>query len=43
MPEGTERPGSALTLLETGILLVDDEDLALAAHDLAVFGPTLHT
>lgn len=32
---------SALTLLETGILLIDDEALALADHDLAVAGAAL--
>ena len=35
------RRKSALTLLETGILLVDDEALALSDHDLAVSGTAL--
>jgi hypothetical protein len=34
---------SALTLLETGVLLVDHKDLALATNDLAVLGATLDT
>jgi hypothetical protein len=32
---------SALTLLQTGILLVDDEALALTDHDLAVASAAL--
>jgi hypothetical protein len=40
--DGDQRRFLALTLLETGVLLVDDEALALADDDLAIHGSALN-